>query len=77
MLRQLRQLGASYYALETWGAEGRYFRFQARIAADNGAGYLRHFEAIDPSAEQAVASVLSQVERWQADEGQIGAPSPP
>jgi hypothetical protein len=77
LLGQLRQLGASYYALETWGAQGRYFRFQAKVAAGSGASYARHFEAIDPDAEEAMASVVGQVERWRASQGQLGSPSRP
>jgi hypothetical protein len=77
LLGQLRQLGASYYALETWGAQGQYFRFQAKVAAGNGAGYVRHFDTIDPSAEEAMASVVGQVERWRASQGQLGSPSRP
>jgi hypothetical protein len=64
--RRLRNLGAAYYALETWGAQGRLFRFHARMSVGSGAGCLRHFEAVDADPMRAMAEVLDQVETWQA-----------
>lgn len=75
--RRLRELGASYYALETWGARGQFYRFHARMAAAHGAHYVRHFDAVDRDAARAMASVLDQVERWHADQGQLGSAFPP
>lgn len=63
--RRLRELGAAYYALETWGAEGRLFRFHARMSAAGGTGGLRHFEAVDADPVGAMTDVLGQVETWQ------------
>jgi len=64
--RRLRELGAAYYALETWGAQGRLFRFHARMSVPDGAGGLHHFEAVDADPVRAMADVLDQVETWQA-----------
>jgi hypothetical protein len=64
MEERLRQVGATYYRLETWGQEGRRFRFQCRVAADQTTGWARHFEATDPQPIQAVAKVLASVESW-------------
>jgi hypothetical protein len=64
--RRLRQLGATYYLLETWGTEGQYYRFHARMAVGGSANYVRHFEATDTDAVRAMAKVLEQVEAWQA-----------
>jgi len=75
--RQLREWGASYYALETWGAQGDFYRFQARMAAGGGAGYVRHFDAIDRDALGAMASVLDQVKRWRAEQERLGSAFPP
>ena len=77
MLRRLRELGASYYALETWGAQGQYFRFHARIAAGHGASYARHFDAVDQSGDEAMGSVLDQVEQWRASQGLLESTSSP
>ena len=77
ILRGLRESGACYYALETWGARGQYYRFQARIAAGDGASYVRHFNAIEPDAVGAMASVLDQVQGWQADRGHLESAFPP
>ena len=64
--RRLRELGAAYYALETWGAHGRLFRFHARMSVPDGTGGLRHFEAVDADPVRAMTDVLDQVETWQA-----------
>jgi len=64
--RRLRALGAAYYALETWGAQGRLFRFHARMPVSGTAGGLRHFEAVDAHPVRAMCEVLAQVERRQA-----------
>jgi hypothetical protein len=75
--RRLREWGASYYALETWGARGEFYRFHARMAAGHGASYVRHFDAIDRDAVQAMASVLDQVKRWRAGQGHLESEFPP
>lgn len=64
--RRLREMGAAYYALETWGAEGRLFRFHARMSTADAGGGLRHFEAVDADPLRAMTDVLGQVETWQA-----------
>ncbi len=63
--RRLRQLGATYYLLETWGGQAECYRFHARMAVGGSPDYVRHFEATDTEALQAMAKVLSQVERWR------------
>ena len=75
--RQLRESGASYYALETWGARGELYRFHARMAAGHGASYVRHFDAIDRDAVQAMGSVLDQVKQWRASQGHLESEFPP
>jgi len=52
--------------LETWGAEGQYYRFHARMAVGGSASYVRHFEVTDTDAVRAMARVLEQVEAWRA-----------
>ncbi len=63
---RLRELGATYYLLESWGAEGEYFRFHCRMAVGGSQGYTRHFEATESDAMQAMARVLEEVESWRA-----------
>jgi hypothetical protein len=65
--RHLRRLGATYYRLETCGDRGDLYRFQCRIAAAEGPGSVRDFEAVDPEAVQAMAKVLWQVQTWRSD----------
>ena len=64
--RRLRELGATYYALEIWGAQGQYYRFCARIALSPGTDDVRHFEATDADPQAAMAKVLGEVENWRA-----------
>ena len=66
MERKLRQHGATYYLLETWGNEGEQYRFHCRMAIGNNANYTRHFEATDRDALKAMSQVLERVEAWRA-----------
>lgn len=60
---RLRQMGARHCSLETWGNDGRLYRFRCELAG--GDGYARHFEATDSVPSQAMAGVLDQVESWR------------
>jgi hypothetical protein len=66
MERKLREHGAVYYLLETWGSEGEQYRFHCRMAIANNPNYTRHFEATDRDALKAMSQVLSRVEAWRA-----------
>ncbi len=65
MERRLRQHGATYYLLETWGQSGELYRFHCRMAVASNASYTRHFEATDRDALKAMSDVLTQVEAWR------------
>ncbi|MGC3966083.1 MAG: hypothetical protein QM775_01540 [Pirellulales bacterium] len=64
--QRLRALGATHYALETWGSEGGYYRFQCQMAAGHNSAYTRKFEATDTDALRAMQTVLDDVEAWKA-----------
>jgi hypothetical protein len=66
VLDRLRELGAVYYLLETWGSEGLRFRFHCKMAIGGNPSYTRHFEATDRDAMQAMGKVLAEVETWRA-----------
>jgi hypothetical protein len=66
MERKLRQYGATYYLLETWGNNGELFRFHCKMAIGNNPNYTRHFEATDRDALRAMSQVLERVETWRA-----------
>jgi hypothetical protein len=66
MERKLREFGATYYLLETWGNEGDLYRFHCRMAVGNNSNNTRHFEATDRDALKAMAQVLERVEAWRA-----------
>lgn len=64
--KRLRALGATHYALETWGTHGEFYRFQCRMAAGHQPGYSRQFEATDSDALRVMQTVLDDVEAWKA-----------
>jgi hypothetical protein len=67
VLDRLRDLGAVHYMLETWGNNAQRFRFHCEMALSNNPNYLRHFEAIDRDALQAMTQVLAEVEAWRRE----------
>jgi hypothetical protein len=66
MERKLREYGATYYLLETWGKDGELYRFHCRMAVGNNPNYTRHFEASNRDALKAMSEVLQRVEGWRA-----------
>jgi hypothetical protein len=66
--QRLRELGATYYFLETWGAQSDRYRFycQVALAGNNDSGHNRVFQATDVDPLQAMKSVLDQVELWRS-----------
>jgi len=64
--QRLRDLGATYYLLETWGRNGELYRFHCKMAVAGSQSYTRHFEATSDDAAQAMRSVLEQVEAWRS-----------
>ena len=67
--QRLRELGATYYLLETWGRNGELYRFHCKMAVAGNPDYTRHFEATDSDASRAMQQVLEQVEAWRAGRG--------
>jgi hypothetical protein len=63
--RRLRDYGATYYRLETWGDAGEFYRFHCKMAVGNNPNYTQQFEATHGDALQAMTSVLEQVEAWR------------
>jgi hypothetical protein len=63
---RLRDLGATYYLLETWGRQGELYRFHCKMAIAGNPNYTQHFEATDSDPSRAMQSVLRQVEAWRA-----------
>jgi len=64
--RQLRENGAAYYLLETWGDRGELYRFHCKLQTGADRSIMRQFEATDSDALQAMSRVLAQVEAWRA-----------
>jgi hypothetical protein len=64
--QRLRALGATHYALETWGPQAELYRFQCRMSAGHHPGYTRQFEAVDDDALRVMQTVLEEIEAWKA-----------
>lgn len=69
MIAELRERGAAYFRLETWG-QVSYFRCE--MPMPENARYHAYFEATHPDPVQAVREVLEKIEKWQAQ--QTGGP---
>ena len=59
---RLRQLGATYYLLETWGNQRQLYRFYCQVAVGGNVGYTRYFEATNSNPIEAMYDGLRQVE---------------
>ena len=66
--KRLRELGATYYLLETWGPSGDRYRFYCTVAlaGEGDSGHNRVFQAMDADPLQAMTNVLAQVEAFRA-----------
>ncbi len=68
--RQLRNLGATEYALERWDGQAPLYRFTCEVAIADNADFHRHFEATESSPYVAMSQVLSQVKSWRDEAAQ-------
>lgn len=62
---RLKQLGATYYLLETWGNEQQFYRFYCKMAVAGNANFTHCFESTNADPLQAMADVLKQIEAWR------------
>ena len=62
---RLRQLGATYYLLESWGSREQLYRFYCKVAVGGNPDYTRYFETSDSDPVRAMREVLRQVEAWR------------
>ncbi|MBS0209883.1 MAG: hypothetical protein JSS27_13120 [Planctomycetes bacterium] len=68
--QRLRELGATYYLLETWGQNGQLYRFHCRMAHGAQGDAVQNFEATDTDPAAAVKTVVEQVEAWRRQQSQ-------
>ena len=64
--QRLRELGATYSLLESWGNQGQLYRFYCKMGIGGNSNYTRYFEATDADPLRAMNIVLQQVETWRA-----------
>jgi len=62
---RLRQMGATYYLLETWGNQRQIYRFYCQMTVGGNSSYTHYFEATNSNPLEAMADVLCQVEAWR------------
>jgi hypothetical protein len=62
---RLRDWGATYYVLESWGNDQPLYRFYCKMAVGNSNDYVHCFEATHTDPFQAMLQVLRQVEAWR------------
>jgi len=66
MHQRLRESGATYCLLESWGPQSDLYRFHCKMSIGGSTNYTRSFEATDPDPLGAVAKVVEQVEQWRS-----------
>jgi hypothetical protein len=64
--QKLRQLGATYYVLETLGPAGDSYRFFCKVAVSQNPDQVLAFFATNPDPLAAMGDVVRQVEMWRA-----------
>jgi hypothetical protein len=64
---RLRQLGATYCLLESWGNQPDYYRFYCTMAVGGNPHFACPFQATHSDPLEAMAEVLQQVEAWRAN----------
>ena len=63
--QRLRDWGATYYRLETWGNSGQMYRFYCKMAIARSPSHTQYFEATGNEPLQAMGKVLHDVETWR------------
>ena len=63
--QKLRQLGATYYLLETLGPAGDSYRFFCKVAVSQNPDQVLAFFATNPDPLAAMDDVVRQVEAWR------------
>ncbi|MGL6193517.1 MAG: hypothetical protein ACRC2T_01700 [Thermoguttaceae bacterium] len=61
------QLGATESSLETWGDEGKLYRFSCFVALPQGSGQVqKYFQAIGSDPLKLLQSVVEEVKLWRS-----------
>lgn len=69
-----KQLGATSSRLETWGVQGKLYRYSCYVASPRGPQEIqKHFQAIESDPLQALKTVVAEVQRWQNGERRTAA----
>jgi hypothetical protein len=64
--RRLRELGATYYLLETWGNTGQQYRFHCKVSVAGNPNRTRHFDATDNDPVRAMRRVVEEIEQYRS-----------
>jgi hypothetical protein len=63
---RLRELGATYYLLETWGNAGQMYRFHCKVSLAANPSQTQNFDATDSDPLRAMRKVQEQVEQYRS-----------
>jgi hypothetical protein len=63
---RLRDLGATYYLLETWGTTNQQYRFHCKVPVPGNPQNTQQFDATDDDPIRAMRRVLEQVEQYRS-----------
>lgn len=77
IVKELQQLGATYYCLEKWGNQGDLFRFRCYINPQNNSApnsnnqqnnnkYQKFFQHIDNDQIRVMEHVISEIKKWKS-----------
>ena len=64
--RRLKELGATYWLLETFGNRGQLYRFYCKVSVAGDPHHTHPFDATNEDPLQAMRLVLEHVERWRS-----------
>lgn len=64
LARQLQELGAVRFRLETWGGHDQLYRFWCEMPLPTAPGSVCFFEAVASQPEEAMENVVRQVQTW-------------
>ncbi|MDR2170515.1 MAG: hypothetical protein LBP59_10270 [Planctomycetaceae bacterium] len=76
IVRELQQLGATYYCLEKWGNQGELFRFRCYVNPNGAAAidnnqqnnnnkYQKFFQHIDNDQIRVMEHVINEIKKWK------------
>lgn len=67
LLEQLQCMGASEYALEHWGQQGKLYRFCCTMPIGSSNDLTTQFEGVHEDPRASIQQVLREINTWQQE----------